>query len=105
MTRLLSALLALWLTGCATLSNPNTFAACKTADIVTTKKALDRGAVEANPLMAGAGFNVFALLSLGLIWLMYDLPEEKGDFENAALAGLSIVTCSAAYNNHTRVMR
>lgn len=107
MKRVAAALLAIWLTGCATLSHPNTFAACKTADIVTTKQALDRGGVEANPIMSGAGFNGFALLSLALIWLMYQLPppEEREPVANAALAGLSIVTCSAAYNNHTKVMR
>lgn len=102
--------LSIALSGCATLSKPEVFTACKLADIVTTKQALGRGAIEANPIMDAIGFNGFALLSLALIWWVWEIHEEAGEEElpvesQAALTGLSVVTCAAAFNNHTQVMR
>lgn len=104
MKRLAALILVVFLTGCATLSKPEVFTFCKVADLVTTKQALARGGVEANPLMKALGYNGFAVLSLALIWYVWTLPDEKTEEEQAALTALSVVTCAAAHNN-TGVMR
>lgn len=89
--------LILILQGCATMQKPETFAVCKTADVVTTGYALHTGRfVEKNPLMAplvSHGILPLAVISFGLWWLI--------DYYNEPTATLAvnIVTCPVAAHN------
>jgi hypothetical protein len=69
---------------------------CKVADVVTTKQALSRGAVEANPLMKAIGWNGYVAVSLLLIYLIWEYEKEIG---KEPLTIVNAITCGAAVHN------
>lgn len=97
----------LLLTGCATVKDAaqdtDTFAACKTADVVTTVYGVSKGIfVEKNPLVAplvSQGFLPFALLSFA-IWYAIDYVNHP-DMTMAA----NVVTCPIAAHNALLLVR
>lgn len=98
-----AVLLAATVSGCAVLADKRTAAACQVADGVTTKQALDRGAVEANPVLGGmSGNRILNLKILFAALLLYVLPEREtaSGFERFAIGTLSVVGCGAAIHNH-----
>lgn len=95
-TRLLTVVLFLSLCGCAVTGSREVFTLCKIADVVTTKQALSRGAVEANPLMKAIGFNGYVALSAVLIYLVWQYEKEIGP---EALTVVNGITCGAAVHN------
>lgn len=95
------AILGLSLAGCATLkdvaTSTNTFAVCKTADVLTTATALSRpGFVESNPLIKATlahGYFPLIALSVGLWYLLTYVDSP------VATAATNTITCGAAANN------
>lgn len=88
--------------GCAVLADKRTVAGCQLADGYSTKRALDAGATEANPLLSGASGNAImgfkALLAAVLYYVMPD-TKDMGKGEKFLYSTLSVVTCGAAINN------
>ena len=90
-------------TGCAATASKYTVATCQLADGYTTKRALDRGAMEANPFLSDfhgsqiMGLKIiFAALAL---WLMPDTKDmNKG--EKFLYTSLNVVTCGVAMHNN-----
>ena len=95
------------LQGCAVLADKRVVAGCQLADGYTTKQALDRGAVEANPILGNMGgrqiMTLKAVIAALLLWVM---PETK-DMSNGdrfLYSALSVLGCGAAMHNN-RVQR
>ncbi len=104
MRRLLSSIaliVALLTNGCAVLTSPHTFAVCKAADVGTTIYALQHGAVEANPLMAGiihsVGYAGLIGVSALMIYGVYKLSHRPG--MGLVVGAANAITCAAAFNN------
>ena len=101
MTRIL--VLLLLLQGCAVLADKRVAAGCQLADGITTKQALDRGAVEGNPLlgsMSGSQILTLKVFISGLILWAFPDYESMSDTQKVAVGALSIVGCGAAINNN-----
>lgn len=84
------------LSGCATLSKPETYADCAAADTASTYLAIKAGAVEANPLMASIiaqGWIPFVMVQVGIAMLVFELDEPK------VTAPVSALKCGVAVNN------
>jgi len=93
--------------GCAILADKRAVAGCQLADGYTSKQALDRGAVEANPILGNMGgrqiMTLKAVIAALLLWVM---PETK-DMSNGdrfLYSALSVLGCGAAMHNN-RVQR
>lgn len=99
MIKLLLWISFLALTGCASLSSREATIACQAADTITTLLALNHGAREANPLMAGViksfGYPGFLLTKFAVTWFLLDRREEHPE----AVAAANIITCGAAVHN------
>lgn len=84
--------------GCATIGSKEATVICQGADTVTTIVALQNGAVEVNPLMAGVihvlGIPGLILVKLGLILLL-----NRDDVPTELRAGVNVVTCGVAAHN------
>src|SRR3990167_8543918 len=93
--------------GCAVLADKRVVAGCQLADGYTTKQALDRGAVEANPMLGNMGgrqiITLKAVIAALLLWVM---PETKdmGKGDRFLYSALSVLGCGAAMHN-SRVQR
>ena len=96
------ALVLLLLSGCTVLADKRTVAGCQLADGYTTKRALDAGATEANPILSGmSGNGIMALKSVFAALLYYVMPETK-DMDNGETflySALSVIGCGAAAHN------
>ena len=98
---LIKVLLVLLLSGCATVrdvaTSPDTFAVCKTADVVTTIYGVHSGAfVEKNKIVAGLlhhGYLPLIALSFAL-WYAVDAIKD----DRLTLAA-NAITCPLAVNN------
>ena len=89
--------------GCSVLADKRTVAGCQLADGYTTKRALDRGAVEANPILSGAsGDSIMVLKAAFAALLLYVMPEtenmDKG--EKFLYSALTVIGCGAAAHNN-----
>lgn len=100
MRKLLAALfLSLALSGCAQFAEREAVIGCQVADTATTVIAVNSGAVEANPIMAGIlnsmgwmGFLVFkAAITLFLL--------DQADKEPEIVGGATAATCGIAIHN------
>lgn len=91
------------LSGCATMQSTDTFAVCKTADVVTTGIAMSSGGfVEANPLMrplVSNGILPFAALSFGIYKLIEYINRPE------VTLGANAVTCPVAAHNALLLIR
>ena len=91
------------LSGCATMSNPNTFAVCSTLDVASTIVALESGLVEANPLIAGVinsgGYPLLIALNVVVIWLMYRYHQKSKQGSEFPIVIGSGLRCGAAIHN------
>ena len=91
------------ITGCAVLADKRVVAGCQLADGYTTKQALDRGAVEANPILGNMGgrqiITLKAVIAALLLWVM---PETKdmGKGDKFLYSALSVLGCGAAMHNN-----
>lgn len=87
--------------GCAVVTSPHTFAACKAADVATTAYALHHGAAEANPLVAGilhaTGYGGLIVVSGLMVWGVYKLSKRAE--MKPAVGAANVITCGAAVNN------
>ena len=96
-------LLVLLLQGCAVLADRRVAAGCQLADGVTTKQALDRGAVEGNPFFDSmSGSQIFTLkvfIASLILWAFPDY-ERMSDTQKVAAGALSIIGCGAAVHNN-----
>jgi hypothetical protein len=95
-------LLVLLLQGCAVLADRRVAAGCQLADGYTTKQALDRGAIETNPLfksMDGDQILTLKVLIAGLILWAFPDYEKMSGTQKVAAGALSIVGCGAAVHN------
>ena len=95
-------LLVLLLQGCAVLADKRVAAGCQLADGITTKQALDRGAVEGNPLlgsMSGSQILTLKVFIAGLIMWAFPDYERMSDTEKVAVGALSVIGCGAAMHN------
>ena len=98
---LLLTVLGLSLLGCSTLKttleSTDTFAVCKTADVVTTYVGVNSGTfVEANPIVAKLlthGWLPWIALSAGLYWALVELDNKT------VTTAANIVTCGVVGNN------
>jgi hypothetical protein len=83
-----------------TLSSPETFAVCKTADVITTAIGLGSGAAEANPVMGWVlshwGWIGFIGISAAFIWMAFHLRD---DIHPDAMLAANVITCAVAVNN------
>jgi len=98
--KVIAAMLFLTLTGCSTLSKPETFAACQAADAVTTIAAINHGAVETNPIVAWAikhaGYAGMIGLKVALVAAVYYWLD---DIHPDVIAVGSAITCGIAIHN------
>lgn len=96
-------MLCLLLSGCATMQDKNTFAACKAVDVATTVVGVSTGAFpEANPLMAkllSHGYAPFILLSIAM-WYAIDRIDN-----HALTMGANAITCPIAARNVLLLVR
>jgi len=89
-------------TGTLNLNAADMFAACKVADLVTTKIAFNAGAVEGNSLLTSivgtkfAAIAGFGLLSIYIVYQIHKHYGKKADIGIAIAAGL---TCGVAGHN------
>lgn len=81
------------------LNAADMFAACKVADLVTTKLAFARGAVEGNALLAGMSFTGIALVGVAAIGLVYWIHNHYGEQAETGINIASAITCGVAVNN------
>jgi hypothetical protein len=99
-------LLALLISGCASIpegvkdvaTSPETFAVCKTADVITTAVALNSGNfVEANPLLKGliGPHNIFPLVAISVAMYLIIKHFNEPKLTLAANA----ITCGVAAHN------
>ena len=91
-------LLAVLLSGCATIESKNTFIACKSADVVTTAIGLNSGKfVEANPILrpfiGPHNFLPLVAFSMAMLYLIEVVNEPK------ATAVVNVLTCGVAAHN------
>ena len=97
------ALVMLLLTsGCTILADKRTVAGCQLADGYTTKRALDAGATEANPMLKDmSGNTIMGIKALFAALLYYVMPETKDmdKGEKFLYSALSVIGCGAAVNN------
>ena len=94
------AMLLIWLSGCAIVSDRRTVAGCQVADGVTTYVALKKGAVELNGLFAGLSGSQILAIKLALAWIVYKaLPEKPTDGDRFAMTIASGMGCIPALNN------
>ena len=93
--------MAILLSGCSTIKataeSTDTFAVCKTADVVTTYVGVSSGKfVEANPIVAKLlthGWLPWITLSVGLWWILVEL-------DNKVVTTVSnVATCGVVGNN------
>jgi hypothetical protein len=107
MTRTFTALaLAVLLTGCASKATYRTaqvaYVGSQVADVVSTQKALNAGAVETNPLMRGSlatQIAVKAATTVPVLWLS-DRLERKGHRKVANAVLFSLATAYAVISGH-----
>lgn len=105
--RIAVILLALVLTGCASLretaESTDTFAACKALDVATTAYGVKTGLlVEKNPLVSGLigqGVLPFAIISFA-VWMLIDHINNKH-----LTMGLNVATCPIAAHNLLLIAR
>lgn len=83
------------------LSPADVFAACKVADLVTTKLAFAKGAVEGNALLAGMSFTGIALVGVAVIGLVYWIENYYGEKAHTGINIASSITCGVAGHNLT----
>ena len=101
--RAFTMLLLIATAGCSVLADKRTVAGCQLADGYTTKRALDRGAVEANPILSGAsGDAIMAIKALFAAVLLWAMPgtEDMDKGEKFLYGALSVVGCGAALHNN-----
>ena len=88
--------------GCSVLADKRTVAGCQLADGYTTKRALDAGATEANPILSDmSGSQIMGIKALFAALLLYVMPETK-DMDNGETflySALSVIGCGAAAHN------
>lgn len=94
------------LTGCAShpvrsaLSSADTFAICKSADVITTAVALGKGGAEANPIMGWVltnfGWLGFIGVSAALTYAIYQYRDRIND---DTMLAANVITCGVAINN------
>ena len=124
MKTILAILLSLSLIGCGSLSRlpdedgkpetaieqvrdalaaPETALLCQTADAVTTTIALERGAVEKNPIMGKiiTKFGYFGMFAVkaAIVYYAFHHFNKTSETERVIMAGLNGVTCAVAANN------
>ena len=97
------ALVLLLLSGCSVLADKRMVAGCQLADGYTSKRAMDRGATEANPLLNGiSGSQIMGIKAIFAALLLYVMPEtedmDKG--EKFLYSALSVIGCGAAAHNN-----
>lgn len=92
------------LSGCATVSNKETYIACGAADVITTGIGIGTGTmVEANPItnalhIGALGDTLGTVVPIvGMLWLLY-LVLDKIDEPNLT-GGVAAVECGAAVYN------
>lgn len=95
--------IVLILQGCTALADKRTVAGCQLADGYTTKRALDRGATEANPILSDmSGNQIMGLKALFAALLLWVMPETE-DMDKGELflySALSVIGCGAAVHNN-----
>ena len=83
-------------------TSPETFAVCKTADILSTIYILAHGGVENNPIVAWSvhvgGYAPLILVSGAVYWWMKTHEEAR-----LAIAAVNAVTCGVAVHNLTQI--
>lgn len=85
------------------LTSPDTFAACKAADLLTTHIALVSGlGIEGNPIVAGLLSHGWIPV-LALSFFVWKLIEKAN--EPIATATANVITCGAAFNNFLLIVR
>ena len=95
--RILLLAIVLFLPGCATLQSTDTFAVCKTADVLSTGYALHTGHfIEKNPLVAP--FVAHGILPLGIISFAIWWALDRYNEPNVTVAA-NVVTCPVAAHN------
>jgi len=90
----------LLLSGCSILGDRRVAAGCQVADGVTTYVALEKGAVELNPIFANASPAAILVIKLAFaywLWTHFDRPVS--DAEQVALGAVTLVGCVPALNN------
>ena len=96
-SRTIIVLSLLCLSGCATLQSTDTFAVCKTADVVTTGIGLSSGLfLEKNPLVAplvSHGILPLAIVSFAIWWILDRYNEPL------ATTAANVITCPVAAHN------
>ena len=97
--KFLCFLLPLMVMGCAVLSDDKTSVACQAADTVSTVVALEHGATELNPIMAGVISNFgyvgfFAIKALFAWWLTTQNEKIPG-----TVATVNVATCAISIWN------
>lgn len=93
------AFVLLLLAGCATVSRPETFVACRAADVVTTAAAVHGGAEELNPLVArliSHGWAPFVLVEAAVAWYVYRAEQRM---PTNARTALNVLSCAPAVSN------
>ena len=101
MYKALTVLLTVVLVGCSTIKttaeSTDTFAVCKTADVVTTYAGVSSGKfVEANPVVAKLlthGWLPWIAISVGLYWALVELDNKT------VTTAANAMTCGAVGNN------
>ena len=99
----ISALLIFGINGCAVIADKRMTAGCQLADGITTKQALDRGAVETNPFLKNMDGNQILTLKVlvaGLILWAFPSYEQMSDTQKFAAGALSVIGCGAAIHNN-----
>ena len=93
------------LSGCSTLGQTSTFAACSAADAASTVLVLGKGGAEANPLMSTIinrwGYLGMFAVKAALVGLVYQALKHNPDSTavKTAVAVGSGVTCAVAAHN------
>jgi len=102
MMKVLISLLCLCISGCQTISNPDTFAVCKAGDVVSTAVAIHGGAHEANPWAARLLQHGYAPLIAYSVLSYYVLKK----LNNPTWTGVNtVVTCAAVANNVSVILK
>lgn len=69
---------------------------CQSADLASTVYALNHGAMELNPILAGMSWPWLVVTKTVMTALLVVYNEEIGE---EALATVNVITCGAAVNN------
>lgn len=90
-------LIAILLSGCATIGSKEGVVVCQAADTITTIKVLNAGGHELNPFIAKIlthGYLPFIAFKAGFAYLLTrdSVPDE-------VRAGVNVVTCGVAAHN------